>query len=151
MSRTPHISRLRPPGALGRLRTLVAQRCRRPFAWGTSDCVTWAGDAVWALTGRDPIADLRGSYFSARGAARVCAAHGGMPAMLDLRLPAGRICSSAAIDGDVCLLVADAHVRSLPVLGAMGVLLRGVLVVQGGAGLEAKTVDAAAQWWRVAP
>lgn len=146
-----HIARLRPPGALARLRDTALRRATHPFAWGTSDCVTWAADAVWALTGRDPMADLRGAYFSARGAARVCIAHGGMPAMLDARLPAGRIAAAWAIDGDVCLLRADAHERSLPELGALGVLWRGSLVVQGAAGLVVDDVAMAAQWWRVAP
>lgn len=149
--RAPPIHRLRPPGAIARLADLGLQRCARPFAWGTADCVTWAADCVWAITRRDPIADLRGAYFSARGAARVCRAQGGMVAMLDARLPAGRIHSAQAIDGDVCLLHAHAYHCSLPGLAALGVLWRGWVLVQGADGLHRQPPANAALWWRVAP
>ena len=62
-----------------------------------------------------------------------------------------RISAALAIDGDVCLLLRDAHVRSLPELGALGVLWRGTVLVQGERGLDVKLADCAAQWWRVAP
>lgn len=30
----------------------------RPFAWGRQDCVTFAADCIWAVTGVDPLAGL---------------------------------------------------------------------------------------------
>lgn len=42
----------------------------RPFVWGTRDCCTFACDGILAMTGVDPMADLRGKYATAIGAAR---------------------------------------------------------------------------------
>ena len=42
-----------------------------PFVWGQSDCFVCAMDVVLAVTGRDPLADIRGTYKSASGARRV--------------------------------------------------------------------------------
>lgn len=63
-----------------RFDALVAQRLRTPFAWGSHDCCLWAADCVQATTGHDPAADLRGSYTTALGAARVLASIGGLAA-----------------------------------------------------------------------
>ena len=49
--------------------TIAAWR-GRTFAWGTDDCVHLAGDCVLAVTGLDPLTDLRGTYTSERGAWR---------------------------------------------------------------------------------
>lgn len=48
----------------------------KPFSWGENDCVTWAGDCAHALTGQDPIADLRGTYASEIAARRILVARG---------------------------------------------------------------------------
>lgn len=42
-----------------RLARFVEQRRNVPFAWGQQDCCTFAADAVMALTGSDPMSDLR--------------------------------------------------------------------------------------------
>lgn len=34
----------------------------KPFAWGTTDCITLAAGAVETMTGIDPIADIRGTW-----------------------------------------------------------------------------------------
>lgn len=57
-----------------------------PFAWGRHDCCTFAGDAVQAIRGADPMADLRGAYKSQRSAAKVLKAEGGLPAAVSRRL-----------------------------------------------------------------
>ncbi|MQT13635.1 DUF6950 family protein [Segnochrobactrum spirostomi] len=49
---------------------------RTPFAWGVADCVTWAADCALALTGVDPIADIRGTYTTERGAQRILVKRG---------------------------------------------------------------------------
>jgi hypothetical protein len=46
------------------------------FAWGVRDCLTFCGDVALAMTGTDPIADLRGRYTTAVGARRVMASEG---------------------------------------------------------------------------
>lgn len=61
----------RLPDWMTRLSDLVVSRMHMPFAWGAHDCCLWAADTVRAVTGVDPMADLRGSYDSEIGAARV--------------------------------------------------------------------------------
>lgn len=48
----------------------LKERTQMPFAWGTNDCCTFAADCAQAMTGDDPMADLRG-YDSEIGAGRV--------------------------------------------------------------------------------
>lgn len=43
-----------------RLFALVEERRHKPFAHATNDCVSFAADAVIALTGADPLAPWRG-------------------------------------------------------------------------------------------
>lgn len=47
-----------------------------PFAWGESDCLHFAAACAQAITGRDPIDRLRGSYDSEHGAKRVMVENG---------------------------------------------------------------------------
>ena len=48
----------------------LTARAQMPFAWGSNDCCTFAADCAEAITGTDPMADLRG-YDSEIGAGRV--------------------------------------------------------------------------------
>jgi hypothetical protein len=47
-----------------RLAALVERARARRFVWGQHDCMTFAADAVRAMTGIDPIAGWRGRYAS---------------------------------------------------------------------------------------
>lgn len=143
------LQRLRPPGAARRLHELVVQRHDQPFAWGIRDCCLWAADAVHATTGRDFASDVRGSYWSARQAARVVQQHGGLAAMVTLRM-GQPIEQGEAIDGDVCLLEPAAHERTLG-MGALGVLWRGAVLAQADRGLAVHRLHVATCWWRAAP
>lgn len=49
----------------------IARHQAEPFAWGQSDCITRIADLALAMTGVDPMADLRGGYDSAAGSAGV--------------------------------------------------------------------------------
>ncbi len=149
MSRLHHISQLRPAGAAHRLHELVLERHDQPFAWGIRDCCLWAADAVHAVTGRDLASDLRGSYWSARQAVRVVRNAGGMVPMLTARL-GEPIDEAEAIDGDVCLLLPEAH-EHVPGLGALGVLWRGSILAQGDRGLSVMRTNCAQVWWGVSP
>ena len=44
---------------------------KKPHEWGENDCVTFAADCVCAMTGEDPLGDLRGTYDSPLSAARL--------------------------------------------------------------------------------
>lgn len=68
-----------------RFEALVLDRQHTRFAFGTHDCSMWACDAVMAVTGRDPAADLRGSYSDEAGADVVIEQGGGLAAMAAAR------------------------------------------------------------------
>lgn len=53
------------------LADVVANHAGMPFEWGRSDCLTLVADVETALTGIDPMAELRGRYKSAGGATRL--------------------------------------------------------------------------------
>lgn len=54
-----------------RLDALIAERRELPFVWGVRDCCLWAADVVLSVTGRDPMADYRGTYETEREALRM--------------------------------------------------------------------------------
>jgi len=47
-----------------RLAAVVQARRHVPFKWGSNDCASFAADVALALTGRDPLATLRGQWAS---------------------------------------------------------------------------------------
>lgn len=59
-----------------RLHDAFSKIAQRPFAWGTSDCLLTAADAIQAMTGSDPAVAHRGTYSSQAGALRIVAASG---------------------------------------------------------------------------
>lgn len=67
---TPKIPPRRPDWG-ARLSSYIAASMRRPFAWGSHDCVMFAAGAVEAMTGHDPAATHRGKYSTPKGAAGV--------------------------------------------------------------------------------
>lgn len=71
---------MRYPDWPERLAAYIEQRRHAPFKWAEQDCATFAFDAVEAMTGADPIADLRGRWTTARGAARILNRLGGLEA-----------------------------------------------------------------------
>ncbi|MEY5101221.1 MAG: hypothetical protein RJA36_3940 [Pseudomonadota bacterium] len=150
MSRLSHIATLRPAGAAHRLHALVLDRHDQPFAWGIRDCCLWAADAVYAVTLRDMASDIRGSYWSARQAARVLRDRGGLEAMVTQRM-GEPINAAEAIDGDVCLLVPQAHETLPEGVGALGVLWRGSILAQAKRGLCVHRANCAQLWWGAQP
>jgi hypothetical protein len=112
-----------------------------PFAWGGHDCCLFASDAVQALTGHDPAADLRG-YRTEREALRIIQAQGGLRAIAQARAGA-EVPVLAAQVGDVGLLPLDGR-DTLAVCGGAHWLAPGAL------GLAALPLDAAVAAWRAA-
>lgn len=96
-----------------RLSTLIRARQSAPFAWGTNDCCLFAADAVHAITSRDPMADLRGTYTTERQAMRALHACGGLAGAASDRLgPVVR--ADQAQPGDIGLALVAGR-RSLAV------------------------------------
>lgn len=56
---------------ISRLDSFFQARKSMKFAWGTNDCMTFAGDAVILQGFADPMKDWRGSYSTARQAAEL--------------------------------------------------------------------------------
>lgn len=99
-----------------RLAALFAARLAQPFEWGVHDCCLFAADAVLAVTGHDPAADLRGTYSSELGAQRVLRRWGGVAGVAIAR--AGRVVPVAlAQPGDVGLSLHDPARPALAVWG----------------------------------
>lgn len=99
-----------------RLAALFAARAEQPFEWGVHDCCMFAADAVLAVTGHDPAADLRGSYVNELGAARKLARYGGVAGAAIAH--GGRVVPVAlAQPGDVGLSLQDAAQPALAVWG----------------------------------
>lgn len=128
------------------LAAFLAHRAHRPFAWGTTDCAVFAFDAVHALTGCDRVADLRGTYFSARGALRVLQRFGGLQGLADARM-GSRLRSSDVQDGDMALLSDKVCESAEGRTGALGIAWRGRIVAQGEHGLVGVPLGAALLWW----
>lgn len=53
-----------------RLRDYLASSATTPFEWGVTDCASFTGGAVEAMTGVNPHARFAGKYKTAKGAAR---------------------------------------------------------------------------------
>ena len=60
------------------LHAFIDEKRKVPFEWSKNDCATFAADWVAILTGVDHAANLRGTYSSALGAARILDAAGGL-------------------------------------------------------------------------
>ena len=54
-----------------RLVAVTEAHINTPLVWGKSDCLLTACDAIEAMTGVDPAADIRGNYKSKAGAYRL--------------------------------------------------------------------------------
>jgi hypothetical protein len=64
------------------LAAYLAAAAGRPWAWGSDDCTTYAGDWVLACTGVDPIAQWRG-YSTEDEVERLIAEAGGLENLWD--------------------------------------------------------------------
>ncbi|MBS0427612.1 MAG: hypothetical protein JSR41_10040 [Proteobacteria bacterium] len=122
------------------LSTFIAERRSTPFAWGSNDCCLFAADAVHAMTGVDPAAELRG-YSSALDAARLVEARGGLA-----RIAAGALGEPVApvfaSVGDVVLIENEGR-ELLALCNGTTALAPGEL------GLVVLGMDAAKAAWRV--
>lgn len=119
---------MRRDGWEARLAHLEMAARARPFAWGEHDCCTWAAECVQAVTGTDPLADLRGTWHSAEAAQAVLQRLGGLRAAVDARLGEPLPSVHLAQRGDVVLLAVGNTM-------ALGVCMGRVAVAPGPDGL----------------
>jgi hypothetical protein len=77
------------------------------WQWGFTDCTLFAADWVVEVTGKDPGADLRGTYFDADGAAAILRAAGGAERLVGGKLSAlGFQRVQTPRDGDIGMVLA---------------------------------------------
>jgi len=113
----------------------------RSFAWGTCDCCTFAADWLVLLGKPDPMADVRGTYQSAKTAMRLYR-EGLLPRVVDaLGEPMPN--PLFAQRGDV--VVVEMHNGR----EAAGVVVGEVIAVPGYDGLQYCPLGAAVAAWRV--
>lgn len=84
---------------------------RRPFAWGRHDCCTFAADCVLAITGRDPLADLRGQWRTRTQALALLKRLGGLQQAVTDRLGPPLPNALLAQRGDIVLIAAPDEAR----------------------------------------
>lgn len=112
-----------------------------PFVWGIHDCATAVADAVYVMTCRDVLKELRGQRRSAFAAARQERRGGGIPAAM-ARAGLPRVPVAQARRGDV-LLLRQGRQRVLA-------LCTGDMAVAPGAqGLQRAPLTEAVMAWRV--
>lgn len=122
-----------------RLQDFVQSRRAEPFAWGRHDCCLFVCDAIQAITGHDPAADLRG-YSTEREAMRMLRAHGGVRGLADARAGAAVPVLAAQV-GDVGLLPLDGR-------DTLGLCGGAHWLAPGAQGIVALPLDAATHAWR---
>lgn len=137
-----------------RLGAHIKAALQRPFSWGEFDCCTFACDGILAMTGVDPMADLRGRYSTAIGAARALKAFAGggldeTAQAITGRLHMGEVGPLLAGRGD-CLLadIAGEGGASGPALGLVSLSGRSGLFA-GRVGLTEIPLRACRRAWRV--
>lgn len=97
------------------LEKVIVDAQTKIFLWGFHDCITFAADAVRAMTGVDPIADLRGKWPTALSATRMLREIGGIESAVCSRMGERLNAPRAAGRGDVIL--SDAGGVAIVVLG----------------------------------
>jgi len=143
MRPTPETPRL--PDWPERLAAFLEERLGLPFAWGERDCVLTAADAVLAITGRDPVPDLRGTYATEAEAEALLQQHGGLEAAAVAAMAAfgAPECPTAyAQRGDVALVIQG----NMP---TMGVVTGSDVAAPGPDGLAYVPLAAAVRVWAV--
>lgn len=117
-----------------RLIAFMDRARRKPFQWSVFDCCTFPADAVLALTGVDPMVDLRDAYDDARSALMLINGNGGLEELTDKRLVGAEcITSLKGQRGDIVHLEQQGLGARLGVIWGAGVAapgLRGLITLQ---------------------
>jgi hypothetical protein len=136
-----------------RLGEHIKAALKRPFSWGAHDCCTFACDGILAMTGVDPMADLRGKYGTAIGAARALKAFAGggldeAAQAITGRLYMEEIGPLLAQRGDCVLADVDTGAFRAPALGLVSLSARAALFA-GPSGLTEIPLRNCRRAWRV--
>ncbi len=123
-----------------RLAAFVESRRDAPFSWGGNDCCLFAADAVQAMTGTDPAADVRGSYDTTLAAAHLLGELGGVEAIAAARF-GSEVPVALAGRGDIVAIDAGQGI-------SLGVCLGAQVAVPAADGLAFLPLAQASRAWR---
>ncbi len=123
------------------LAAFVESRRDAPFSWGGNDCCLFAADAVQAMTGTDPAADVRGTYSTALAAAHLLDELGGVEAIAAARL-GPEVPVALAGRGDAVAIDAGQGM-------SLGIYIGAHVAVPAADGLAFLPVAQAARAWRI--
>ena len=118
---------------------------RRPFAWGSADCVRFAAGWVALVTGRDPVADTAGRYAGCREALRLMVAATGTA---DLVI-ATSVILGPPLSHPLMARLGDVVALSTPVGPALGVCAGDAVTAPGPAGLVRRPLTTIIAAWRI--
>jgi hypothetical protein len=110
-----------------------------PFTWGQLDCCLFAANVIRDMTGHDYAEDLRGTYDTQFGAARVLHRYGGLEELVDHFLGPSQA-PSLARRGDVVL-------GEVPE-PTVGICVGHKAVFKSDGGLESLPLDLCIRSWK---
>lgn len=127
---------------------LIRDARRKPFEWGTHDCVLFAAAAIRARTGREALAELgiEPTWSTALQATSAIVAAGGLRAAFT-QLFGEPVSALQACPGDIALIADPEHPLSRELLA---VVHSGMVLAPSAAGLAAVPLSAVRAAWRVA-
>lgn len=123
------------------------------WQWGFCDCTLFPADWVVEVTGKDPGAELRGTYFDADGAAGILRAAGGAERLVGAKLSVlGFQSVQTPRDGDIGMVHAltgfDAGGSEFKVIPA--IKFGPLWAVMSARGAMVKHLDWTGSAWRIA-
>ncbi|MEI7606309.1 MAG: hypothetical protein WCJ64_02880 [Rhodospirillaceae bacterium] len=118
---------------------------RRPFAWGTADCVRFAAGWVALVTGRDPVAITAGHYAGCHEALRLMVATTGTADLL----AATSLILGPPLEVPLMVRLGDVVVIATPAGPALGLCAGAEIAALGPAGLVARPLTAVIAAWRL--
>lgn len=125
------------------LNAVLADWRKRPFAWGTADCVTFAGDVCLAVRGNNPLERGAADYADAAGAALCLEADGHASLLAALRARLGKPGRPVFAQPGDLLFVPTGD------LGALAVLNGAMAWAPGDTGLQRIERGDARLAWRI--
>ncbi|MER8754071.1 hypothetical protein NKH69_00105 [Mesorhizobium sp. M0976] len=136
----------------------LEQYIRLPHRWrwggmGGEDCTTFCASWVFEVTGKDPAADLRGTYSTVEGAHAVLLAAGGIESLVGSKLmPLGFRRVTEPLDGDIGIIrvMTGFETDGLAVNDIPGIRFGPLWAVMSARGPMVKKLNGTGAAWRIA-
>ena len=119
---------------------------RRPFAWGSADCVRFAAGWVALVTGRDPVAETAGRYDDSRAARRLMVQATGTADLV----AATSVVLGPPLSHPLMARVGDVVALTTPAGPALGVCAGEMVAAPGPTGLGFRPLATILAAWRIA-